>query len=163
MCRQERVRQGWMDIERGRCCKEKLQTLALDLFQTAYRAFRSHIRHDLLYSPAPPYVEAAVRSIGSYSTRRLSMCTSIFRIKVSMDHADNHRDTTDLINRIDFEDILWTSSPFFVRREWKKRKRERENRELNRFDSEIVSFDSWKSRAPLFQSLSSQLCVIKSL
>lgn len=65
---QERVRQGWMDTEayRGRRkrrdAKEELQTLALDLFQTAYRAFRPHIRHDLLYSPAPPYVEATVRS-----------------------------------------------------------------------------------------------------
>lgn len=69
VCRQERVGQGWMDIEacieegeRGRDAKEELQTLALDLFQTAYRAFRPHIRHDLLYSPAPPYVEATVRS-----------------------------------------------------------------------------------------------------
>lgn len=47
VCRQERVRQGWMDIEacrerrKRRDAKEKLQTLALDLFQTAYRAFRT--------------------------------------------------------------------------------------------------------------------------
>lgn len=69
-----------------------------------------------------------------------------------MDRADNHRETTNQINRIDFEDILLGRAGLSLSgREWKKeRERERWNRELNRFDGEIVSFDSWKSRPPLF-------------
>lgn len=159
MCRQERVGQGWMDIEacieegeRGRDAKEELQTLALDLFQTAYRAFRPHIRHDLLYSPAPPYVEATVRSfldqirLVDYRCARVYLVES-FHGSRGQSSRDDQSDQSNWFRRYPFR----TSWPFFVGREWKKeRERERWNRELNRFDGEIVSFDSWKSRPPLF-------------
>lgn len=66
-----------------------------------------------------------------------------------MDRADNHRETTNQMNRIDFEDILLGRAGLSLSG-GNGKKRERENRELNRFDGEIVSFDSWKSRPPLF-------------
>lgn len=69
---------GYRKEKEGDAAKRNCKRLPWTCFKRHTACFDLIFAHDLLYSPAPSYVEAAVRSIGSYSTRRLSMCTSIF-------------------------------------------------------------------------------------